>query len=194
MAKLYFKYGVVNSSKSANALMTIHNYKEQGMKVFVIKPEIDSRDYGEIKSRALKSSVKCDKILKKDEEILSFLLTIETPAYLFFDVIVVDECQFLTESQVDELRYFVDKYDMPILCYGLKTDYMTKLFEGSKRLLEVADSIQEIKTVCSCGAKAIFNGRFNKDGNLIKNGEQVIIGDTDIYRPLCSRCLQKLSM
>lgn len=192
MAKLYFKYGVVNSSKSANALMTIHNYKEQGMRVFVIKPEIDSRDYGEIKSRALKSSVKCDKILKKDEKILSFLLELNVP--LYFDVIVVDECQFLTESQVDELRYFVDKYDIPILCYGLKTDYMTKLFEGSKRLLEVADSMQEIKTVCSCGAKAIFNGRFDKNGNLIKNGEQVIIGDTDIYRPLCSRCLQKLSM
>lgn len=194
MAKLYFKYGVVNSSKSANALMTIHNYKKQGMRVFVIKPEIDSRDYGEIKSRALKSSVKCNKILKKDEKILNFLLTIETPAYLFFDVIVIDECQFLTESQVDELRYFVDKYDIPVLCYGLKTDYMTKLFEGSKRLLEVADSIQEIKTVCSCGAKAIFNGRFDKNGILIKNGEQVVIGDTDIYRPLCSKCLQKLSM
>ena len=194
MAKLYFKYGVVNSSKSANALMTIHNHKKQGMRVFVIKPEIDSRDYGEIKSRALKSSVKCNKILKKDEKILNFLLTIETPAYLFFDVIVIDECQFLTESQVDELRYFVDKYDIPVLCYGLKTDYMTKLFEGSKRLLEVADSIQEIKTVCSCGAKAIFNGRFDKNGILIKNGEQVVIGDTDIYRPLCSKCLQKLSM
>lgn len=194
MAKLYFKYGVVNSSKSANALMTIHNYKKQGMRVFVIKPEIDSRDYGEIKSRALKSSVKCNKILKKDEKILNFLLTIETPAYLFFDVIVIDECQFLTESQVDELRYFVDKYDIPVFCYGLKTDYMTKLFEGSKRLLEVADSIQEIKTVCSCGAKAIFNGRFDKNGILIKNGEQVVIGDTDIYRPLCSKCLQKLSM
>lgn len=190
MAKLYFKYGVVNSSKSANALMTIHNYEEQGMSVYVMKPSIDTRDYNVIKSRALNKARTADMLIYPEYNILRvFDIAYNTMEKL--DVIVVDECQFLTASQIDNLREIVDTFDIPVICYGLRTDFKTCMFEGSKRLFEIADSIQEIKTVCSCGAKAIFNAKVDKSGNIITEGAQIEIGGNELYKPLCSKCYIK---
>lgn len=187
MAKLYFKYGVVNSSKSANALMTIHNYEEQGMSVFLIKSKVDTRDGEYMKSRALNTSRKVDLFIDKDTDIFSIIHQTDN-----IDVIIVDECQFIEPVQVDQLRRVVDELDIPVICYGLKTDYKTYLFESSKRLIEIADSLQEIKTVCRCGSKALFNGRFDERGIQVLSGDSIKVGDVDIYKPLCSKCFSTL--
>lgn len=187
MAKLYFKHGVVNSSKSANALMTIHNYEEQGMSVFLIKSKIDTRDGEFMKSRALNTSRKVDLFIDKDTNLFKII----SDKSQSIDVIIVDECQFIEPVQVDQLRAIVDEFNIPVICYGLKTDYKTRLFESSKRLIEVADSLQEIKTVCRCGSKALFNGRFDSNGKLVTSGSSIKIGDIDIYKPLCSKCFNK---
>lgn len=181
MAKLYFKFGTMNSSKTANALMTIHNYEEQGMKVYLIKPEIDTRDIGVVRSRALSTGRKVNRLIKDTDKITDYEI-------LNYDVIIVDECQFLTEKQIDELRYIVDKHNIPVICYGLRTDFQSHLFEGSKRLFEIADSLTEIKTICKCGSKAIFNARINEKGNIITSGKQIEIGGNDKYRAVCSKC------
>lgn len=183
MAKLYFKYGVVNSSKSANALMTIHNYEEQGMKVFVIKPEIDTRDKNIVKSRAINNSRDADLVVHSGDDLYKLIRLSSKP-----NVFIVDECQFLDVKQIDDLRSVVNDFNIPVICYGLKTDFRTHLFDSSKRLIEVADSIAEIKTVCKCGSKAIFNARVNSDGELIFSGEQIQIGGNDLYVPVCSKC------
>lgn len=185
MAKLYYKYGVVNSSKTANALMTIHNYEEQGMNVVTIKSKIDTRDYGVLNSRALASKRRVDLLVDTDTDLYEELL-----GYYNINVVVVDECQFLTVKQIDELRRYVDDIAIPVICYGLKTDYKTKLFPSSQRLLEVADSISEIKTVCKCGAKAIYNARI-VDGEIATSGSQICIGSSE-YKPVCSRCYSRL--
>lgn len=189
MAKLYFKYGVVNSSKSANALMTIHNYEEQGMSVYTMKSSIDTRDYGVIKSRALNTTREVDMLLNPESDVLKvFNYAYKTKE---MDVVIVDECQFLTVPQIDGLREIVDTFDVPIICYGLKTDFRTYMFESSKRLIELADSVQEIKTVCSCGSKAIFNAKLNSEGYVILGGNQIKIGGNETYTPLCSKCYRK---
>ena len=189
MAKLYFKYGVVNSSKSANALMTLHNYEEQGMSVYTMKSSIDTRDYGVIKSRAIGSKKEVDMLLAPESDILKVFNYANKTKKI--DVVIVDECQFLTVKQIDSLREIVDTFDVPIICYGLKTDFRTYMFESSKRLIELADSVQEIKTVCSCGSKAIFNAKVDKDGYIITSGMQIEIGGNEIYTPLCSKCYRK---
>lgn len=189
MAKLYFKYGVVNSSKSANALMTIHNYEEQGMSVYTMKSSIDTRDYNVIKSRAIGSKREVDMLLVPESDIVKIFNYASKTSKI--DVIIVDECQFLTVRQIDSLREIVDDYGVPVICYGLKTDFRTHLFESSKRLLELADSVQEIKTVCSCGSKAIFNAKLDSSGNVILGGNQIKIGGNETYTPVCSKCYRK---
>lgn len=189
MAKLYFKYGVVNSSKSANVLMTIHNYEEQGMCVYTMKPSIDTRDYGVIKSRAIASEKEVDIILAPESDVSRVVNSASKTRKV--DVIIVDECQFLTVSQVEALRGIVDTLDIPVICYGLKTDFRTNLFDSSKRLLELADSVQEIKTVCSCGSKAIFNAKLDANGSVILGGSQIKIGGNETYTPLCSKCYRE---
>lgn len=186
MAKLYFKYGVVNSSKSANALMTIHNYEEQGMSVYTMKSSIDTRDYGVIKSRAIGSKKEVDMLLAPESDILKVFNYANKTKKI--DVVIVDECQFLTVKQIEGLRGIVDEFDVPVICYGLKTDFRTHMFESSKRLIELADSVQEIKTVCSCGSKAIFNAKLDEDGKVILGGSQIKIGGNETYTPLCSKC------
>lgn len=186
MAKLYFKYGVVNSSKSANALMTVHNYEEQGLKVYILKSNKDTRDYGVLKSRAIGESRKVDVILEPESDVIKVVTYAHKVRNI--DVVIVDECQFLTVNQVEGFRNIVDTLNIPVICYGLKTDFRTNLFDSSKRLLELADSVQEIKTVCSCGSKAIFNAKLSKDGKVILGGSQIEIGGNEIYTPLCSKC------
>ena len=182
MAKLYFKYGAMGSSKSAQALITKFNYEERGMKVWLIKPSTDDRDGAEvIKSRIglMETAV----AIKAEDSVLKHFLQCEQA-----DVVIADECQFFTAGQIDELRYIVDQYDIPVLCFGLRTDFQTKLFPGSLRLFEVADSISEIKTICSCGNKAIVNARLDSDGKVLSEGEQVFIGGNESYIAMCHKC------
>lgn len=185
MAKLYFKYGAMGSSKSAQALITKFNYEERGMKVWLIKPATDNRDGLQvIKSRI--GLVEMATAIKEDDSILSKYRKGDP-----VDVIIVDECQFLTAEQVDDLRYIVDGYRIPVLCFGLRTDFQTKLFPGSLRLFEVADSISEIKTICSCGSKAIVNARIDADGCITDEGAQVFIGGNESYIAMCHKCWKK---
>ena len=183
MAKLYFKYGAMGSSKTAQALITKFNYEERGMKVWLIKPSTDNRD-GEsvIQSRmGLRSEVR---VIGKGDDILAIFKTEATDS----NVIIADECQFFTKEQIDELRTITDEFDVPVLCFGLRTDFLTRLFPGSHRLFEVADSITEIKTMCECGRKATVNARIDKNGNIVTEGRQVVLGGNDRYIAMCHKC------
>ena len=182
MAKLYFKYGAMGSSKTANALITKFNYEERGMKVWLIKPSIDVRDGADVvKSRiGLKASAD---VITPEKNIFE-----EYAKHQDCDVIIADECQFFRPEQIDQLRTIVDKLDIPVLCYGLRTDFLTHLFEGSRRLFEVADSITEIKTICACGKKAIVNARIDGEGHIITEGAQVVLGGNDSYIAMCHKC------
>lgn len=182
MAKLYFKYGAMGSSKSANALITKFNYEERGMRVWLIKPSTDTRDGAGIIASRIGLSAKAD-IISHGESIIALLDKMSG-----IDVIITDECQFFTPEQIDELREIVNFRNIPVLCFGLRTDFMTHLFPGSRRLLEIADSITEIKTICSCGAKAIVNARIDSDGHVITSGSQVFIGGNDSYVAMCHKC------
>ena len=182
MAKLYFKYGAMGSSKSANALITKLNYEERGMRVWLIKPATDTRDGAGIIASRIGLSAKAD-IISHEESIITLLDKMSG-----IDVIITDECQFFTPEQIDELREIVNFRNIPVLCFGLRTDFMTHLFPGSRRLLEIADSITEIKTICSCGAKAIVNARIDSEGHVITSGSQVFIGGNDSYVAMCHKC------
>lgn len=183
MAKLYFKYGVMGSSKTAQALITKFNYEERGMQVWLIKPQIDNRDgEGMIASRIGLSEKAY--VLPTKENVYDSFQKLERKV----DVIIVDESQFLSEDQVDQLAMIVIEYNIPVLCFGLRTDFRTKMFPGSKRLMEIADSITEIKTICSCGKKATVNVRMDESGRIITEGEQILIGGNDTYTPMCYQC------
>lgn len=183
MAKLYFKYGVMGSSKTAQALITKFNYEERGMSVWLIKPHIDNRDGEGILRSRIGLEAKAYE-LASDEDVYKSYLEFDQRV----DVIIVDECQFLTEAHVDQLAMIVIELDIPVLCFGLRSDFRTRLFPGSKRLLEIADSITEIKTICSCGKKATVNVRMDKYGKIITEGEQIVIGGNDTYTAMCYQC------
>ena len=183
MAKLYFKYGAMGSSKTAQALITKYNYEENDMKVWLLKPSADTRDGAAI----LRSRIG-----------LEAQVEIATPGTNIYDryvaehmgkcdAVIVDECQFLTPEQIDQLRAIVDDHNVPVMCFGLRTDFKTKLFPGSMRLMEMADCIEEIKTMCDCGAKATVNARIN-DGYIVTEGAQVVLGGNDCYIAMCHRC------
>lgn len=185
MAKLYFKYGAMGSSKTANALITKFNYEERGMKAWLIKPSVDDRDGTDtVRSRI-------------GLEARAYVVTPTTDLYREFSacgdyhVIIADECQFFTPAQIDQLRRIVDELHIPVLCFGLRTDFLTNLFPGSRRLFELADSIQEIKTVCSCGEKAVVNARIDADGRVVTEGGQILIGGNDSYIAMCHRCWKR---
>ena len=182
MAKLYFKYGAMGSSKTAQALITKFNYEERGMRVWLVKPAMETRDGKSIRSRiGLEAEAQ---LLAKSDSVLAVFEKIDTPP----DVIIADECQFFTAEQIDEFRKIVDERDVPVLCFGLRTDFLTKLFEGSARLFELADSISEIKTICECGKKASVNARIDASGKIITSGEQVLLGGNDSYVAMCHKC------
>ena len=185
MAKLYFKYGTMGSSKSAQALITKFNYEELGMQVWLIKPSIDDRDGADIVKSRIGLSCRAQIVTPEDDLIA---LRQEHGAC---DVIIADEAQFLTAGQIDQLRYLVDEENLPVLCFGLRTDFQTRLFPGSMRLMELADSITEIKNVCSCGAKATVNARLDGEGRVITQGSQVLLGGNDRYTAMCHRCYQR---
>ncbi len=185
MPKLYYKFGAMGSSKSASALMCRFNYIQKGASVLLMKPKLDTRDsQNEVVSR-IGLSAPCISFAE-NESLQNIYKTEKEKGKI--DVIIVDECQFCTKEQIDELRQIAE--EIPVLCYGLKTNFKTELFGGSKRLLELADSIQEIKSVCQCGKKAIFNGRFVK-GLLVTEGKEVEIGGNEKYKSLCWTCYNK---
>ncbi len=186
MAKLYFKYGAMGSSKTAQALITKFNYEERNMKVLLLKPSIDDRD-GEfiVKSRVGLSARAT--IVSAEDNIYELFEKNKNN----YDVIIIDECQFLTEKQVDELLDIVVYFDVPVLCFGLRTDFATHMFPGSKRLFELADSISEIKSICKCGSKATVNARMDENGKIIYEGEQICLGGNDRYVAMCIKCWLK---
>lgn len=182
MAKLYFKYGAMGSSKTAQALITKYNYEERGLKVWLLKPAADVRDGAltvmsriGLQASALPVSPEMDirALYRGNEDV---------------NVVIVDECQFLTEAQIDQLRELVDEKNVSVMCFGLRTDFQTKLFPGSRRLLEVADEITEIKTMCECGKKATVNARIDSEGYVVTEGAQVFLGGNDSYIAMCHRC------
>ena len=179
MAKLYFRYGAMGSSKTANAIMVQYNYKERGQKVLMLKPQLDNRD-GE---RTVMS--RCG--LQTECAFVEELPQIDVSGY---DCLIVDEAQFLTKAQVQQLVSVVDEKNIPVICYGLRADFQGNLFEGSHWLMAWADTIEEVKTICWCGRKATCNARvFN--GKVVKEGDQILLGGNSQYVSLCRRHWQK---
>ncbi len=182
MAKLYFKYGAMGSSKTAQALITKYNYEENGMRVWLIKPSADDRD-GAIILRSRVGLEAPAEVISPEADIRKLFARQEKT-----DVIIVDECQFMTPEQIDQLREIVDAENVPVLCFGLRTDFRSTLFPGSRRLFEVADTITEIKTICDCGAKATTNARVGEDGYIVTEGAQLLLGGNDRYIAMCHKC------
>lgn len=185
MAKLYFKYGAMGSSKTAQALITKFNYEERGMNVWLIKPALDDRDGAVILRSRIGLSAQADVIAPEDDVALRYVRRGGA------DVVIVDECQFLLPQQIDQLRRLVDDEQVPVLCFGLRTDFLTHMFPGSHRLFELADSITEIKTICDCGSKATVNARIGPDGCVVTEGDQVFLGGNDSYVAMCHACWKK---
>lgn len=176
MAKLYFRYGAMGSSKTANAIMVRHNYLERGQRVLMLKPRLDNRD-GETMI-ASRSGLRCE---------CHFIEDLDRFNVRDYDCLIVDEAQFLTRAQVERLVRVVDIDNVPVIAYGLRCDFRNELFEGSQWLLAWADTIEEVKTICWCGKKAAFNARFDQHGHVVKEGAQVVLGANDKYIGLCRR-------
>lgn len=183
MAKLYFKYGAMGSSKTAQALIAKYNYEENDLRVWLIKPSADTRDGKAI----LRSRIGLESPVETIGPDVDIYETFRKNQEGKCDVIIVDECQFLSETQIDQLRAIVNDCNVPTMCFGLRTDFLTRLFPGSRRLMEIADTIQEIKTICDCGAKATVNARVN-NGYIVTEGAQVMLGGNDSYIAMCHRC------
>ena len=186
MAKLYFKYGAMGSSKTASALIVKFNYEERGMKVWLIKPATDTRDGDDIIKSRIGLLAHC-RAIDKTEDVYEVFKKEASDV----DAIICDECQFFTAAQIDGFRRIVDEDELPVLCFGLRTDFLTHSFPGSARLFEIADSISEIKTICECGSKATVNARISDDGRVVTEGAQVCLGGNDRYIAMCHRCWKK---
>ena len=184
MAKLYFKYGAMGSSKTAQALITKYNYEENDMKVWLIKPSADTRDGADILRSRIGLQAAVEVMVPGRDIYEAYAREHDGNCH----AVIVDECQFMTPEQIDQLRAIVDDFNVPVLCFGLRTDFQTKLFPGSRRLMEVADTIQEIKTICDCSAKATVNARIDGDGYVVTEGAQVVLGGNDSYIAMCHRC------
>lgn len=179
MAKLYFRYGAMGSSKSANALMVEYNYRERGKRALLVKPQLDTRDEGAYVSSRIGLKSKCI--------FLEALLKMQDDDLKTYDCVIVDEAQFAVKSQVEFLVHLVDDLNIPVICYGLRTDFKREFFEGSMWLMAWADVIEEIKTVCWCGKAATCNARFDEAGNMIRSGEQIVMGANDRYLAVCRK-------
>ncbi len=179
MAQLYFKYGAMGSSKTANALMARFNYEERGQNTLLVKPQMDTRDGDHMVKSRIGLTHECvyfhEMRAMSDEELKGFAC------------IIVDEAQFLSKEEVYYLVHLVDDCSIPVICYGLRADFRGELFPGSYHLLVMADKLEEVKTICWCGKKATFNARFDSTGHVVKEGAQVVIGANDRYIGLCRR-------
>lgn len=187
VASLYFIHAPMNASKSAQLLMTAHNYEERDYSVLVVKPAIDTRDGQYVKSRALEAKREVSLIIKREENGIVY----DYVKRFNYDVVLVDEAQFLTAKQIDELGRIVDELGVTVMAYGLRTDAFGNLFEGSRRLFEIADKFQELKTICPCcGKKAILNMRMNENNEPVFSGSQVSVGMH--YLPVCRKRYNEL--
>ncbi|MDD2961612.1 MAG: thymidine kinase [Muribaculaceae bacterium] len=185
--KLYFRYGTMGSAKTAILLTTAYNFEERGMEYLCLKPIIDNREKENVIKSRIGISREC-KWIYPDSDLYELAKSIFEESLIVKDWILIDEAQFLTAEQVDQLSRIVDDYGSNIICYGLRTDFQSKLFEGSKRLFEIADSIDEIKSTCTCGRKTIINARIDRNGDIVTDGNQVEIGGDDKYIALCRHC------
>ncbi len=187
IGKLYFRYGTMGSAKTAMLLTTAYNFEERGMAYMCLKPVVDTREKKNVIRSRIGIERECKWIYPETDlyETVKdmFEQTLDVP-----DWILVDEAQFLTADQVDQLAQVVDDYGCNVMCYGLRTDFKTHLFEGSRRLFEIADSIEEVKSTCHCGRKTIVNARIDGKGEIITEGEQVEIGGNDRYISVCRNC------
>jgi thymidine kinase len=194
MAKLRFYHGTMASAKSLRLLTTAYNFEEKGLSFMVLKPSCDTRDGEDVISSRVGLKRECITI-QDDVNLYKAVEGYNNILKASFDKlewILVDEAQFLTREQVNQLAEIVDEMGIEVMCYGLRTDFQSNLFQGSKRLMELADEIEEIKSRCSCGRKTSINARFDENGELILQGEQIVIGGNDKYKPLCRRCWTKL--
>lgn len=182
MAKLFFRYGAMNSGKTTLLMQTAHNYEEQNMKALVVKPSLDTKGQGKIVSR-IGITRKVDLLINREANLFNLVKSRKGYA-----CVLIDEAQFLTRKQVDEALLIAIDLDIPVICFGLRTDFLTNGFEGSTRLLEVAHTLEEMKTICKCGKKAIFNARYVNDV-IVTEGNQVAIDGEDVsYRSMCAKC------
>lgn len=187
IGKLYFRYGTMGSAKTAMLLTTAYNFEERGMAYRCFKPVIDTRDSKNVIRSRIGIERECSWIYP-ETNLYDAISELTYSDGSHPDWILVDEAQFLTEEQVDQLAMVVDDFGINVVCYGLRTDFRTRLFEGSRRLLEVADSIDEVKSTCSCGRKTIVNARVNSLGEIITEGEVVEIGGNERYIAVCRNC------
>lgn len=182
MSKLYFRYGAMNCGKTTNLLQVAHNYEERGMNVVLLKPAIDTKANSRVSSR-IGVEREVDHLIMPDEKLKGYLMLIKDKV----SCVIVDEAQFLSEGQVDELFVFSKMTDIPVICYGLRADFRSELFPGSKKLFELADNIEELYTICRCGKKARFNARI-VNGEFTLMGDQVAIDGDVQYESLCGKC------
>ncbi len=190
MAKLYFRYGAMNSGKTTALIQVAHNYRERGMNTLIVKPKIDSKGDNHIVSR-LDIERKVDIMARHEDNLFNIMEQLQKKKN-DIHCILVDEAQFLTKEQVNQLFQTAVILNIPVICYGLRTDFLLQGFEGSKELLLLAHSIEELKTICKCGRKAVANGR-KINGTFVFHGDQVAIeGEANvIYESLCAQCYYK---
>ena len=187
IGKLYFRYGTMGSAKTALLLTTAYNFEERGMRYLCFKPVIDTRDSNNVIRSRIGIEREC-RWIYPDSDMYDVISGLNDNKEDLPQWILIDEAQFLSAEQVDQLARVVDNLCCNVICYGLRTDFRTHLFEGSRRLFEIADSIDEIKSTCSCGRKTIVNARIDSNGEIITEGEQVEIGGNDRYMSVCRKC------
>ncbi len=185
--KLYFRYGTMGSAKTALLLTTAYNFEERKMDYMCLKPVVDTREGRNVIRSRIGIERECVWIYA-GTNLYEFVKKLYKEDGRVVDWFLVDEAQFLTEAQVDQLSRVVDDFGSNVICYGLRTDFKSHLFEGSRRLFEIADTIDEIKSTCNCGHKTIINARIDSDGNIVEQGAQVEIGGDDRYVAVCRRC------
>lgn len=187
VGKLYFRYGTMGSAKTALLLTQAYNFEERGMQYLCMKPAVDNREKNNVIRSRIGIERKCSWIYP-EMDIYEYLKEMFERTLQVKDWLLIDEAQFLSAQQIDQLARIVDDYGVNVMCYGLRTDFQSHLFEGSRRLFELADSIEEIKSTCSCGRKTIVNARIDSKGNVVTDGFQVEIGGNDKYMAMCRRC------
>lgn len=185
--KLYFRYGTMGSAKTALLLTTAYNFEERKIRYLCMKPAVDTRETKNVIRSRIGIERECKWILP-DTDLYDFAKKYFRETGEVVDWFLVDEAQFLSKQQVDQLSMIVDDFGSNIICYGLRTDFQTHLFEGSQRLFEIADTIDEIKSTCTCGHKTIVNARIDANGDIITEGQQVEIGGDDRYIAVCRKC------
>lgn len=185
--KLYFRYGTMGSAKTALLLTTAYNFEERGVRYVCLKPIVDTRENNNVIRSRIGIEREC-RWIYGDTDLYALAEEIFEDQMVVVDWFLIDEAQFLTEAQVDQLARIVDDFGSNVICYGLRTDFRTRLFEGSRRLFEIADTIDEIKSTCSCGRKTIVNARIDRNGDIVDTGQQVEIGGNDRYVAVCRKC------